>query len=86
MNKQDKAAAYAAQISGVISTLFDEEGDYYIDMEDLQEGDNTTHFFHALANMVPTLFFNRLTGEDKNTLEFNHLANQLVFQYSNAMK
>jgi hypothetical protein len=71
-------------LSGKIAELFDEdsESDFHIDQQELQEGDNLTHFFHALANIMPTHLFNKITGDDKNNLEFNHIANQLVFQYS----
>jgi len=69
-------------LSGKIAEIFDEESEYYIDQEELQEGENLTHFFHALANVMPTHLFNKITGDDKNHLEFNHIANQLVFQYS----
>jgi len=69
-------------LSGKIAEIFDEESEYYIDQEELQEGENLTHFFHALANVMPTHLFNKITGDDKNHLEINHIANQLVFQYS----
>lgn len=46
------------------------------------KGENPTHFTHALANIAPAHIFNQLTGENKSSLEFNHLANQLCFQYS----
>lgn len=82
MKKQEKEFIYAAQIAGVIATLFTDEGDYHIDQDELQEGDNLTHFMHALANLAPTILYNKITGDEKNNLEFNHLANQLCFQYS----
>jgi len=31
---------------------------------------------------MPTMIFNGFTGENKNHFEFNHIANQLVFQFS----
>jgi len=31
---------------------------------------------------MPTMIYNTLTGENKNFLEFNHLANQLVLQFN----
>lgn len=83
MAQTEKHLQYAAMLSGKIAEIFDEESEYHIDQEELQEGDNLTHFFHALANVMPTHLFNKITGDDKNNLEFNHIANQLVFQYSN---
>lgn len=82
MAQNEKHLQYAAMLSGKIAEIFDEESGYYIDQEELQEGDNLTHFFHALTNVMPTHLFNKITGDDKNHLEFNHIANQLVFQYS----
>lgn len=75
-NKQEKHHVYAALISEKVAEMFEEN------QEDIQTGDNLTHFIHALSNTVPNLFYNKITGEDKNNLEFNHIANHLVFQYS----
>jgi hypothetical protein len=76
----EKWIMYAAQISTVLSELFDEDSVHYIG--DLEKID-LTQFFHALASAAPARIFNKLTGSNKNLLEFNHIANQLVFQYSN---
>ena len=84
MKQQEKYLQYAAMLSGKIAELFDEdsESDYHIDQNELKEDGNLTDFFHALANVMPCHLFNKITGDDKNTLEFNHTANQLCFQYS----
>ena len=82
MEQTKKHFQYAAMLGGKIAELFDEESEFHIDKDELLEGDNLAHFFHALANLMPTFFFNELTGDSKNNLEFNHIANQLVFQYS----
>lgn len=80
----EKHLEYAALIIGKIAELFDEnnESGVFITTDEIEEGENLTHFIHALANMAPTHFFNNFTGSEKDTLEFNHIANQLVFQYS----
>lgn len=83
---KEKHIDYAVQIQGVLSELFRGDRDYYIDELELLEGDNFTHFMHALANVVPTRFFNKLTRDSKNNLEFNHIANQLCFQYSSKVQ
>lgn len=62
--------------------MFEEDSENHLDLEQLQEGDNLTHFIHALANLVPAHFYNKITGASENGLSFNHIANQLVFQYS----
>lgn len=84
MARPEKELEYAGILLQKIQELFDEENEsgLFIDKEELNEGNNATHFIHALANMMPTAFYNNLVGDDKNNLEFNHLANQLVFQYS----
>jgi len=43
--------------------------------------EDLTSFIHVVANHVPTMVFEKLTGQDKNLLEFNYIANQLCFQY-----
>ena len=82
MAQTEKHLQYAAMLSGKIAEIFDEDSEYHIDQKELQDSDNLTHFFHALANIMPNHLFNKITGDDKNNLEFNHIANQLVFQYS----
>ena len=76
--KQDQ---YALAIIAAISNLFDDENEYHIDIEELEEGNNLTDFIYSLANVMPSYFYNRITGEEVNTLEFNHIANKLCFQY-----
>ena len=76
---QPKYMTYAALISEKIGELIDEE----ISMEELQEDDNLTEFFHALANVAPNLIYGGIVGSNVNSLEFNHLANKLCFQYLN---
>lgn len=79
--KQEKYLQYTAMLTGAIGSMFEEDGEFCIDQEELMQGPNLTHFVHALANLVPTHFYNTFTGENKNNLEFNHIANQLCFQY-----
>jgi hypothetical protein len=84
MKQDEKYLEYSAILTSKIGELFNEdfESDFHIDTEELEEGDNLTHFFHALANVMPNHIFNKITGDNKNNLEFNHLSNQLIFQYS----
>jgi len=50
--------------------------------EELKQDSNATEFFHALSNLVPAMFYNQFTSDEKvNILEFNHIANHLIFQY-----
>lgn len=83
MESTEKWIGYSVKIMGALQELFDEDSEHFIDVNQIVEEDGLTDFFHALSNVVPTKVFNKLTGDDKNYLEFNHLANQLVFQFSN---
>jgi hypothetical protein len=80
MAQSEKTIQYAAILLAKVGEVMEEDGE--ISGEELGDGDNLTHFFHALANIMPTHVFNSITGDSKNNLEFNHIANQLVFQYS----
>jgi len=83
MQKLNKSQEYAVQIlSALQDMLQNEDSEFYVPLEQLQEGKNLTDFFHAVSNLVPCSLYNTITNSDKNALEFNHIANQLVFQYS----
>ena len=83
MNKQDQ---YAIKILSQIQEMFDEECENFIDINELVEDDNATHFTHALATIVPAMIFNKLTDQNLDTLGFNHMANRLCAQFSNFVK
>lgn len=82
MEEKDKTIEYAEKIIQSLGGLFDEKSDFFINQEELLEGDNLTHFFHAIGNMVPANIYSQITEEDINILEFNHIANKLCFQYA----
>jgi hypothetical protein len=82
MEEKEKTIEYAEKIIQALGVLFEENSDYFISQEELLEGDNLTHFFHALGNMVPANLYSQTTGEDINILDFNHIANKLCFQYA----
>jgi hypothetical protein len=73
---------YSVKLLGAIQSCFSEDSENYIDRNELLEGNNLTHFMQALANTMPNHVYNTLTGEQVNNLEFNHIANKLVFQYA----
>lgn len=82
MNEQEKKQMQVtAKILEVINELINEDDNVkkMID-EDL------TDFIHVITNHVPTMIFNRMTGDDKNLLQVNHIANQLCFQYMNKIE
>lgn len=79
-----KAQEYATKLVGMISEILDENSEsvFKIDSKEFEEGDNLTHFIHALTNIMPTYIYGYFTKEDVSLLDFNHIANHLVFQYS----
>ena len=81
MANDKKYLEYSSQLIEAISGMFEEDSEFYVNLGELEEGDNATHFIHALANLMPTHFFNSITGDKKNSLEFNHVANKLCFQF-----
>lgn len=83
MNKQDE---YAIKIMAQLQGMFDENCENHIDINDLAEGDNATHFTHALATIAPAMIIGKLMNQDFDALGFNHMANRLCAQYSNFVK
>lgn len=81
MKKTEKHLEYSSKLVGHFALIFDEKSDYYINPADFQDEKSLTAFVHSLANVFPNHIFNKLTGNDINTLEFNHMANQLCFQF-----
>jgi len=81
----EKEFEYAVKLNDQIAAMFNEESENYIDINELENEENAVAFFHALANIMPTRFFNKLTNDDKNLLQFNHVANQLVFQFAKSV-
>lgn len=84
MIHKEKHLQYAAIITAKINELLNEDDNF--DKSELLEDDNLTHFIHALANIAPNYVYNKITGDDKNNLEFNHIANHLIFQYSKSVE
>lgn len=78
---KSKEKEYASKIMLAMNELFNDESDFFIGTEELQKGDNLTDFFHAISNLAPNFIYNKITGEELHILDFNHLANKLVYQY-----
>lgn len=68
--------------SAILDAIQNEDSEFYIDIKELENDDNMTEFSHALLNLAPMMIFQKLTGNNGNILELNHIANQLVFQFS----
>ena len=81
--KKERYPEFAAVMIDRLATVFDKDSeDFSYDLKQLSEDGELTEFFFALACVVPAMLFNNITGEDKNYLQFNHLANQLCFQFT----
>lgn len=84
--KVDKTQYYTQKIAAALSELFNEDSEHYIDKDELMEDDNLTDFSHSLSNQAPCIIYSSITGDDKNLLQFNHMANHLCFQYMNVVE
>ncbi|MDR3132538.1 MAG: hypothetical protein LBU42_00745 [Prevotellaceae bacterium] len=67
-------------LSQLTSVFDDDECGNYIPLSEMGEGANLKCFIHALT-CASAILFNRLTGDNKNFLEFNHVANSLCFEF-----
>ena len=81
MQEQPKWAQYAVILERHIKQIFTEDADDQIELSELDSEENLQAFFHALSTTVPCSIFNKLLGENKNHLEFNHTANLLCFGF-----
>ncbi len=82
MSDEKVLMSFASRLTLAIEDLLsNEDSEFHINVSELEEGQNLTDFIHALSNLVPATVYTKLTNDDKNLLEFNHLANQLCFQY-----
>jgi hypothetical protein len=76
-----KAEQYTARIVDQLTEMFkDESCSNHIPLSELSEGDNLKCFIHAMS-CASAMMFCKLTGEEKNWLEFNHVANSLCFEF-----
>lgn len=82
MEKNPSWAKYAVILQPVFAEIFNPDSPNYIDPKQFEDDDNLKAFMHALATAGPCFIFNMITGENKNHLEFNHVANALVFEFS----
>lgn len=78
-NTTNKEEKYTILILDAVRKLIKSKA---ITPSELIHEENLKWFIHALANMVPTHIYNKLSGQEKNCLEFNYVANQLVFEFA----
>lgn len=78
--QNDRLAQLAMKVYCQLSEMFtEEECKYHVDIKD--EDFDGAEFFHAMTE-AGTMLFNKFTKGDKNNLEFNHIQNQLIMQFS----
>lgn len=78
--KKSKQEEYTIKILDQLQQLFEESNENKIEVKDLEDNANAADFFHALANLAPTVVYSKLTQKDIGTLDFNYIANRLCFQ------
>jgi len=76
MKKEEITSKLILAISELIK---DEDNENFIDINKVDLND----FFHSLANIMPSYIYQKITGDNKNALEFNQLANSLCFEFLN---
>lgn len=77
MNEK-KQLQYYAKVMSALQTVFDEDSENYIDAfaDDFSAND----FFHVLATRAPQMIMAKLTSQEFDPLEFNHVCNKLIMQ------
>lgn len=80
MESKSKQEEYTIKILDQLQQLFEESNENKIVLTELEDNTNATAFFHALANLAPTVVYSKLTQKDIDTLDFNYIANRLCFQ------
>ncbi|QYJ68911.1 hypothetical protein [Flavobacterium litorale] len=77
---ESKQQEYTVKILGQLQHLFEEASENHIDIKELEDNNNASDFFHALANLAPAVVYNKLTKNNAGSLDFNQIANRLCFQ------
>lgn len=77
---ESKQKEYTLKILEQLQQLFEKECSNYIEISELEDNNNASDFFHALANLAPAVVYNKLTKSNAGSLDFNYIANRLCFQ------
>lgn len=78
--KEERQIQFQATILSALQSIFDEQSDYYIDVNQVSKDGNLNDLFHVLGTRVPQHVFSKITGQKPDPLEFNHICNKLIFQ------
>lgn len=79
--EQQKFLEYSEKVTRVLGLLFNKESEFCLNEFELGEDVDVKNLIHAFANVAPCYLYNKITGEDADWLEFNHLANHLNFEF-----
>lgn len=74
-----KQMQYYMKIAGALNSIFDKESENYIDV--FADEFNANDFIHVLSTRVPQMVVAKLTNNEFDPLEFNHVCNKLIMQY-----
>lgn len=77
MNK-DKQLQYYTKIAVAINSIFNNDNENYIDV--FEDDFSANDFIHVLATRVPQMVVAKLTNNNYDALEFNHVCNKLIVQ------
>lgn len=69
---------YYVKIAGALNTLFEEDSENYINV--FAKDFNANDFIYVLATRVPQMVVAKLTNNEFDPLEFNHVCNRLIMQ------
>ena len=78
----EKWIDYSVKIGSQIQQMFEEDCENHIPPSELNDGENFKHFIHALATVIPCRLFNKMTSQENDLLNFNHIANHIVFDFT----
>lgn len=71
---------FQVKILSALQSIFDKESENYIDIDKVSKEGNLASLFHVLGTRAPQQIFSKITGQNPDPLEFNHICNKLIFQ------
>lgn len=69
---------YYMKIAEALNSIFDKDNENYINV--YADEFNVNDFIHVLATRVPQMVVAKLTNNEFDPLEFNHVCNKLIMQ------
>ena len=81
MVSNEKWHQYATILEAHISKIFTDDCETKIDLSEFNSQEHIHAFFYALSIVVPCSIFNRILDENKDHLQFSHVANYLCFEH-----